>query len=152
VIEDVDHVGVVVADLVAGRRFVTEVLGFVACDSVELPGRLRAEFFTKGACELELIEVSEPRERAARLPEGAQATLDHVALRATDVAGAVAELERGGVAFEGQGVRAIGGRDVAFTMAATSAGVRFQVVAPRQSDDGACAGPGTVPSDSTTST
>lgn len=147
-IEDIDHVGVVVADLVAGRRFVTEVLGFVACDAVEVPGRLRAEFFTKGTCELELIEVSEPRERAARLPEGAQATLDHVALRATDVAGAVAELERGGVAFEGEGVRAIGGRDVAFTMAATSAGVRFQVVAPRQSDDGSCA----RPSDSATST
>jgi catechol 2,3-dioxygenase-like lactoylglutathione lyase family enzyme len=133
VIEDVDHLGIVVADLEESHRFVCEVLGFAHCESVDIPGRLRARFYTKGGCELEVIEVTEPSERVARLGDGALAKLDHVALRASDVAATIQELETAGVAFGGEGLRTIGGRDFAFSVAQTSQGVRFQVIAPRSS-------------------
>ena len=129
-IGDVDHVGVVVADLASARRFVAEVLGFEHRHSVEIPGRLRAEFFTKGSCELELIEVSEPAERAARLRPGAKATLDHVALQASDVGAAVRALGGLGVEFDRGGMFVINGHEVAFTVAETSEGVRYQLVGP----------------------
>jgi catechol 2,3-dioxygenase-like lactoylglutathione lyase family enzyme len=78
----VDHIGIVVDSLAAARAFATEVLGLQETRSIELRELgMTAVFYRCGDCELEFIEVWEPSRRDRRLPAGAIARVEHVALR-----------------------------------------------------------------------
>jgi len=89
-----DHIGVVVDDLVGARQFVSG-LGLVLDHEFDL-GRVEAAFYRLGDVMVELIECRRPEERARRLG-AAQARIEHIAFEVDDLRSAVAELAAMGV-------------------------------------------------------
>ncbi len=122
----IDHVGVVVGDLTAARRFLDEVLGFTFDRSLSIPGRLEAAFYQCGDAAVELIEVSDPDERERRLGN-ATARIEHIAVQVDDLSGTFAQLTAAGV--EATTVAPVVGGPLRsyFTRPETSNGVIFQI-------------------------
>lgn len=80
---------------------------------------------------IELLEVTDPEARRSRLPEGAQASVEHIALRVSDLAGAARELEGHGVELKSpshDGALTIGPTRNLWSVAQTSAGIAIQLV------------------------
>jgi catechol 2,3-dioxygenase-like lactoylglutathione lyase family enzyme len=59
----IDHVGVIVDNLEHARRFLVG-MGMDHNRDLEIPGRVRASFYTCGEIEIEIIDASEPVERS----------------------------------------------------------------------------------------
>ncbi len=79
-----DHIGVVVDNLAEARSFLSE-LGLVHIRDAELSGRLKSSFWGCGDGQIEVIEISEPVERGARLGS-AKARVEHIAIEVDDLA------------------------------------------------------------------
>ena len=95
-----DHVGLLVADLDAGRALARDVLGLgdpLAEFRADEHG-LSGAFFALGAGRLEVLRFDEPGER---LPPGVPARLDHVAVEVDDLDAEAARLAAHGVEFQG---------------------------------------------------
>lgn len=91
----VDHIGIIVADLdKAAQLFVA--MGLRLSQEVRIEGRLRANFYICGNVELELIDISEPAERARRLGT-TTATIEHVAIEVPELNEALKALSALGV-------------------------------------------------------
>jgi methylmalonyl-CoA/ethylmalonyl-CoA epimerase len=91
-----DHVGVIVDDLDEASRFLAG-MGMQHDRDIEIPGRLKASFYSCGDAKVEVIEIIEPGERAERL-RSEKARIEHIALEVDDLATTV-------LALEGLGVR-----------------------------------------------
>ena len=134
----IDHIGIVVADLAAARWFAAEVLGLEETRAIELPElAMRACFFRCGSCELEFIEITDADRRADRLPAGAQAHVEHLALRVGDLEAAGAVLsaagarwssEPGGAASDVAAPLTAAGAQNIWTDPSTTLGVMWQLV------------------------
>ncbi|HVU76629.1 MAG TPA: VOC family protein [Gaiellaceae bacterium] len=122
----VDHIGVVVEDLATASSFLTSVFGLVQSKSLERED-LRAAFFRCGDASVELVEYRDPDERARRLPPGAPARLDHIAIEIDDVGETLASLEAAGVVTQGPPRATAAGTSV-WTDGKTSGGVVYQLV------------------------
>jgi methylmalonyl-CoA/ethylmalonyl-CoA epimerase len=90
-----DHVGVVVDNLQEACFFL-EKLGFTRVRDVELPGRLKATFWACGEGQVEVIEITEPGERARRLGTD-KARVEHIAIEVDDLMTTVQSLASIGV-------------------------------------------------------
>ena len=122
----IDHVGVVVEDLSAARRFLGDVLGFTFDRSLSIPGRLEAEFFRCGDASVELIEVTEVNERIRRLGDST-ARIEHIAVEVDDLGETFERLRAAGVLATTSAPVASGPLRSYFTRPETSNGVIFQV-------------------------
>lgn len=98
----IDHVGIMVADLEAARRFYTETCGLTAgpIESREQPP-IRRCCLRIGETELELIEARDPGQTMMRLLPHQGPGLYHLGLGVDDVDAAAAELAAGGVSLAG---------------------------------------------------
>jgi methylmalonyl-CoA/ethylmalonyl-CoA epimerase len=121
-----DHVGVVVENLPAARRFLDEVLGFTFDRSLSIPGRLEAVFYQCGDTGVELIEVSDPDERERRLGN-ATARIEHIAVEVDDLNAAFDQLTAAGVEATTAAPVVGGPLRSYFTRPETSNGVMFQI-------------------------
>ena len=95
-----DHIGVLVADLDAGRAFARDVLGLgepVAEFRAEEFG-LSGAFFGLETGRLEVFRFDEPGDR---LPPGEKTRIDHIAVEVDDLDAEVERLSAHGVRFQG---------------------------------------------------
>ena len=120
----IDHVGVIVDDLADAERLLGEGFGMTRTRGVELPNRLKAAFYRCGEVEIEVIEVTDPSERAQRLG-GEQAKVEHIAVEVDDLATALKALEALGVRPNAQPAK-VGPNTSVWTIPETSDGYQFQ--------------------------
>lgn len=93
--ERVDHIGVVVDHLDRAAHLFGE-MGLTLSREVRIAGRLRANFYSCGNVEIELIEIDEPTERARRLG-AATARIEHIAVEVADMDRTLVALSKLGV-------------------------------------------------------
>ncbi len=125
-----DHVGVVVANLDQAMRFCSEVLGLEKTREFTWPERhLRAAFYSLGNAQIELIEIADPEQRRQRLGEGNVARIEHIAVGTDDINAAIERLRAAGVDFQGPAAH-FGANLLAFTQADTSGGIVYQLIQP----------------------
>ncbi|MSU24547.1 MAG: hypothetical protein EXS32_12090 [Opitutus sp.] len=123
-IQAIDHLNIVVADMERSRKFYTEVLGFTKTKEAQLSGewierivglqgvRVHAVFLVSpgGEPRIELLKYEAPA--GAGFAENSRANtlgLRHFALRVDDIAAMVAKLRAAGVEVFGEPVRVPGG-------------------------------------------
>ena len=119
----IDHVGIVVADLDAHVSQL-EALGLTLGRTSESPTS-RALFYPCGDSSVELIEVRDPEVRRARLPEGAETRIEHIAFEVDDLDEIRSGLEARGVEVSWPPVPS-GDTEMIWTIAETSLGVQYQ--------------------------
>ncbi len=123
-ISRIDHVGIVVDNLVEAAAFVRNVFGLSEESRVERPD-LRALFFSCQGMRIELIEVLDPAQRTTRLGVE-RARIEHVAFVVDDFDEALDGLRRHGV--ETTDTRSSQGRRTCWSIPSTTAGVVYQFV------------------------
>jgi methylmalonyl-CoA/ethylmalonyl-CoA epimerase len=132
---ELDHVGIVVADLKRATRFFERVLGLsVSSEATLADAAMKIAFLRSGTVRIELIEILDEEGRRERLGE-AEARIEHLAFR-------VDRLEPAAAAAAGEGVDLVGGFGPGapptpfqgpgtaslFSRAESSAGVMIQLV------------------------
>lgn len=128
-INRLNHIGVVVADIEEAKRFLGDVLGLELVLERDVPAKQRSTaYFKAGEVEIELIEDRDP-EAKARVLGGATAVIEHIALDVDDLAQTVETLAAKGVRMRDANVVRVGTRDHAWTDPATSGGVMYQLSA-----------------------
>jgi hypothetical protein len=119
----IDHIGIVVPGF-------TEPAALLEALGLELGRTNRndeslARYYPCGDASIELIEVHDPQARARRLPEGAAAVIEHIAIEIDDLAEVRAALVAHGVTVSWPPF-ASGEAMMIVTDAATSGGVQYQ--------------------------
>jgi methylmalonyl-CoA/ethylmalonyl-CoA epimerase len=124
----IDHVGVVVDDLSQAGRFLSEVLGLRLVKQVEIPEQsLKAEFYDLNGVSIEVIEVSDPERREARLGRGAAARIEHIAIEVDDLGRTMDGLRDAGVTTQAEEARVVGGNRSHWTNPESCDGVMYQL-------------------------
>ena len=123
----IDHVGIVVDDLVEASAFVRNVFGLSEESRIERTN-LRALFFSCQGMRIELIEVLDPAERAARLGDE-RGRIEHVAIVLDHFDKELDGLRRHGV--ETTETRSSQGRRTCWSIPSTTAGVVYQFIEER---------------------
>jgi len=119
----IDHIGIVVPGF-------GEAEALLAALGLELGRANRndesvAHYYPCGDVSIELIEVHDPEARRRRLPEGAAAVIEHIAIEVDDLAAVRAVLTGRGVAVSWPPFPS-GDAMMIWTDAATSGGVQYQ--------------------------
>ena len=119
----IDHIGIVVPGF-------TEPAALLEALGLELGRTNRndeslARYYPCGDASIELIEVHDPQARARRLPEGAAAVIEHIAIEVDDLAEVRAALAARGVTVSWPPFPS-GEAMMIWTDAATSGGVQYQ--------------------------
>jgi methylmalonyl-CoA/ethylmalonyl-CoA epimerase len=132
---ELDHVGIFVRDLEAAKRFASETLGLELEREGPQPALgLNTAFFRAGPALIELIEHQDADTGEAQRG-GAQAKIDHLALRVGDLEAARERLASDGGAFDQEnGPIRLGPNDNYFSRAETTHGVRLQLMHPAAGD------------------
>ncbi len=130
---DIDHVGVLVADLDEARRFVEDTLGLAVEREAEPPGLgLRLAFFRCGQAMIELYELISADSPMQPLAEGSRVRLDHIAVRVDDIRATAAQLRRGGVRMRdvgsGDEPLRLGANLNFWTLPDSSGGIAYQLI------------------------
>ena len=130
---DIDHIGVLVADLDEARRFVEDTLGLEIEREAEPPELgLRLAFFRCGRALIELYELTSPDSPMQPLAEGSSVRMDHIAVRVDDIRGTAEQLRRGGVRMRdvgsGDEPLRLGPNLNYWTLAESSGGVAYQLI------------------------
>lgn len=120
-----DHVGVVVDDLEEAQAFLAQ-LELSAVRNLVIPGRLRAAFYQCGETQIEVIEITDEKERSQRLGDE-KARIEHVAMEVEDLDTTARALRGLGVAFTGEPMR-LGDTLSSWTVADTCDGVMYQLI------------------------
>jgi methylmalonyl-CoA/ethylmalonyl-CoA epimerase len=121
-----DHVGVIVDDLEEASRFLSG-MGMQHDRDLEIPGRLKAAFYSCGDAKVEVIEISEPAERAQRLGS-VKARIEHIAIEVDDLTTTVQALEGLGVRTQTKDPIRVGPNINFWTVADTCDGVVYQLL------------------------
>jgi catechol 2,3-dioxygenase-like lactoylglutathione lyase family enzyme len=134
---ELDHIGIVVADLTATVAFFEEHFGTRPGREVSVPDMgIESVFLTGlGPVDLELVQHGNPELRAARLGDR-RARLDHIALAVPDVDTELARLEPQGLCVQTGAPRLLGGRTTAFLQAGDALDLFLQLVGPLPLDAG----------------
>ena len=131
----IDHVGVLVSDLQAAKAFARDVLalGQPAAEFEAPEHGLAGAFFGMGDARLEVFTIAGAA--GGRLPAGATASVDHIAVRVDDIDSERRRLAAQGVRFTGpDGVASVDepvelrGAGHLWTGPATSGGYRLQLI------------------------
>ncbi len=124
--ERVDHIGIIVDDLDKAAQLFAD-MGLTVSHDVRIPGRLRANFYLCGNTEIEIIDISEPNERARRLGS-ATAKIEHIALEVRDIETSLAALLKLGVEGASPKPARLESSYSIMTKPETSAGIVFQLM------------------------
>jgi methylmalonyl-CoA/ethylmalonyl-CoA epimerase len=122
----IDHVGVVVDDLEQARQFLAGI-GMRHNRDLEIPGRLRASFYTCGEIEIEVLEISEPGERSQRLGS-ASARIEHIAIEVDSLSKTLMDLTQLGVVPQTEAPLKLDKGLNYWTVAETSDGIVYQLI------------------------
>jgi methylmalonyl-CoA/ethylmalonyl-CoA epimerase len=127
-----DHVGVIVADIVAARRLLEDVIGLELKREHHSTGtRVDAAFLGfdsdpySGAL-VELVELGDPEVRSRRLGPDAVARIEHIAIEVEDVEAAQEELRARGIEMQSDSPSITGTTRSYFTRPETTCGIIFQ--------------------------
>lgn len=127
-----DHVGVIVADIVAARQILEEVIGLeLKREHHSTAARLDAAFlgFDSGpdsGALVELVELGDPEARSRRLGPDAVARIEHIAIEVDDVEAAQEELRARGIEMQSDRPSITGTTRSYFTRPETTCGIIFQ--------------------------
>lgn len=126
----IDHVGIVVDEL-AGPAGLLEALG-LELGRTNRNDESTGHHYACGDASIELMEVHDPGARARRLPEGAQAVIEHIAVEVDDLEAVRDLLRDRGVSVTWPPFPS-GTAMMIWTDAATSGGVQYQfLVRPKR--------------------
>jgi putative monooxygenase len=129
IVERVDHIGVVVDDLVRAREFLQAAFGLQV--GVETEGdKLSTCRLSCGDIDIELVAVHEPVERERRLGAGV-ARIEHIAVEVASLENAATELAASGVRFTTSTPKVSPGSRSYWSEPGTSGGVQYQFVEAR---------------------
>ena len=121
-----DHVGVIVDDLEEASRFLSG-MGMQHDRDLEIPGRLKASFYSCGDAKVEVIEICGPAERAQRLGSE-KARIEHIAIEVDDLTTTVQALQGLGVRTQTTDPIRVGPNINFWTVAETCDGVVYQLL------------------------
>ena len=126
-----DHVGVIVADIVAARQLLEEVIGLeLKREHHSTETRVDAAFlgFDSGpdGALVELVELGDPEARHRRLGPDAVARIEHIAIEVDDVEAARKELRARGIDMRSDRPSIAGTTRSYFTRPETTCGIIFQ--------------------------
>jgi len=121
-----DHVGVIVDNLEEAQTFLAG-MGLQFNRNLEIPGRLRAAFYDCGEVQIEVIEISEPNERAGRLGSE-KARVEHIAIEVDDLQKTLQALAGLGVKPQQPDPIKLGANLNVWTVADTCDGVVYQFI------------------------
>lgn len=121
----IDHIGVVVDDLEAGRRFL-ESLGFRHSRDLDVPERgLKASFWQCGETSIELLQMNEPGANKDRMQGESMARIEHICVEVDDIEQTVKEMHSKGMEFTGEPAT-LGKNTSVWTKPETSDGYQLQ--------------------------
>lgn len=130
-IREVDHVGVMVADLDAAGRFLSETLGLELEREADVASLgVKARFYRCGPVLIEIFQPNDPAV-AQRAMGGAPGLIEHIAVRVESLPEALSELGEQGVRYLHDAPVETGPNLSAYTEPSTSAGIIFQLFAPK---------------------
>jgi catechol 2,3-dioxygenase-like lactoylglutathione lyase family enzyme len=130
-IRGLDHIGVMVADLDQASRFLADTLGLEFDREADVPALdVRARFYKCGPATVEVFQPNDPATAAAALG-GAAAKLEHIAVRVESLPETLSALGAAGVGFLHPEPVVTGPNLSAYTDPTTSAGMIFQLFAPK---------------------
>jgi methylmalonyl-CoA/ethylmalonyl-CoA epimerase len=127
-----DHVGVIVADIVAARQLLEEVIGLeLKREHHSTEARLDAAFlgFDSGpdsGALVELVELGDPEARSRRLGPDAVARIEHIAIEVDDVEAAREDLRARGIEMQSGSPSITGTARSYFTRPETTCGIILQ--------------------------
>jgi catechol 2,3-dioxygenase-like lactoylglutathione lyase family enzyme len=125
-----DHVGIVVGDLEAAKRFATEVLGLELEREGPQPALgVQTAFFRAGPALLEFVQLDDVAKGEEKLA-GQPARIDHLALKVDDLGAAHDRLAAHGASFDQDEPLRLGPNDNYFSRADTTHGIRLQLMRP----------------------
>ena len=128
----VDHIGIAVRDLEAGKRLYGEVFGLRLVFEEEVPTeRVRVAGFDGGGMMLELLQSTDPEGPIGRFVEKRGEGIHHVCYRVEDVAATLAHLKAQGIRTLDETPRpGAGGCQVAFIHPKSAGGVLVELSQP----------------------
>jgi methylmalonyl-CoA/ethylmalonyl-CoA epimerase len=130
---EIDHVGVVVRDLEAAKRYASETLGLELEREGPQPALgVQTAFFRAGPVLLEFIEFDDPDTGAEKIGSDAQSRIDHVAFRVDDIETAHDRLAGDGAAFDQDEPLQLGPNLNLFSQAPSTHGIRLQLMQPAE--------------------
>lgn len=91
----IDHIGVIVDNLEDAQDLLGK-MGMEFDRDLQFPGRLKAAFYRCGDTQIEVIEVTDEKERDARL-RGEKARIEHIAIEVDELATTMKALEALGI-------------------------------------------------------
>ncbi len=129
-VKRLDHVGIVVDDITAAKRLLSETFGLNLVREVEVPALARrGAFFQCGDAMIEVIEDLDPAAKA-RVLDGASARVEHVAIEVDGLDSVLTALQALGVKADSRGIVRVGSRLNAWTDPTTTDGIIFQLLSP----------------------
>ena len=128
----VDHIGIAVADLEAGKRLYGEVFGLDLVFEEEVPTeRVRVAAFDGGGMKLELLASTDPEGPIGRFVAKRGEGIHHVCYRVDDVAATLKHLQDQGLRTLDETPRpGAGGCQVAFIHPKSAGGVLVEISQP----------------------
>lgn len=128
----VDHIGIAVADLEAGKRLYGEIFGLDLVFEEEVPTeRVRVAAFDGGGMKLELLASTDPQGPIGRFVERRGEGIHHVCYRVDDVAAVLKHLQAKGLRTLDDTPRpGAGGCQVAFIHPKSAGGVLVEISQP----------------------
>ncbi len=125
----IDHLGVAVNSIDAGKNFWTDVLGleFEGDETVE-EQKVKTAFFPVGESEVELLESTDPGGPVAKFIEKKGEGFQHVAFRVANIEEALAELKEKGIRLIDEEPRiGAGGARIAFLHPKATGGILVEL-------------------------
>ncbi|MBW1777492.1 MAG: methylmalonyl-CoA epimerase [Deltaproteobacteria bacterium] len=125
----IDHLGIAVKSIDAGKAFWTDILGlpFIGTETVA-EQKVTTAFFPVGESEVELLETTAPDGPVAKYIEKRGEGIQHVAFRVENIEEALAFLKEKGVALIDQVPRkGAGGAKIAFLHPKATNGVLVEL-------------------------
>ena len=128
----VDHIGIAVADLEAGKRLYGEVFGLDLVFEEEVPTeRVRVAAFDGGGMKLELLASTDPEGPIGKFVAKRGEGIHHVCYRVDDVAAVLKHLQAQGLRTLDETPRpGAGGCQVAFIHPKSAGGVLVEISQP----------------------
>lgn len=130
----VDHIGIAVRDLEAGKRLYGEVFGLRLLFEEDVPTeRVRVAAFDGGGTRIELLQSSDPDGPIGRFVERRGEGIHHVCYRVADVAATLTRLQAQGLrTLDDEPRPGAGGCRVAFVHPRSAGGVLVEISQPPQ--------------------
>ena len=125
----IDHLGVAVTSIEAGKKFWKDALGlsFEGSEIVE-EQKVKTAFFPVGESEMELLESTSPDGPLARYLEKRGEGIQHVAFRVENIDAALKELKEKGIQLIDETPRkGAGGAKIAFLHPKSTGGVLVEL-------------------------